>query len=73
MQYVEYIRLAVIVLGFIRELRAGADQNDALTGLFQKISEAFLPNLGHSEDFKLLAPEIAALIAALHGLRDETK
>jgi hypothetical protein len=73
MQYVEYIRLAVIVLGFIRELRSGTDQNDALAGLLQKVSEAFVPTLGKSEDFKLIAPEIAALIAALHGLRDETK
>lgn len=69
MQYIAYIQAAMLVLGFIRKLREGADADTALTDLLSNAA----PSLGLAgvkpDEIAVLAPLIRQLIEMIVSLR----
>jgi hypothetical protein len=75
MQYVMYIRLAIMVLTFISQIRTAREQGtdadlSGFTALLAQIGESFGIKELKSAELTALAPELIKLVGLVKNLRE---
>lgn len=76
MQYLTYIRLAVVILSFIKQYRDAKAQGgeadvEAFVSMLSKLGEASGISELKTNEISIMAPEIVNLIKAVKALRVE--